>query len=68
MDIYGNVREYAADQDVFGNVFQYAATVIIISAYVAEMDVFTSHTQAVDTFLPGGLFGSSDGIIEMQVI
>lgn len=68
MDIYGNVREYAADQNVFGNVFQYAATVIIISAYVAEMDVFTSHTQAVDTFLPGGLFGSSDGIIEMQVI
>lgn len=68
MDIYGNVREYAADQDVFGNVFQYAATVIIISVYVAEMDVFTSHTQAVDTFLPGGLFGSSDGIIEMQVI
>ena len=68
MDIYGNVREYAANQDVFGNVFQYALNVIIVSVYVAEMDVFTSHTQAVDTFLPGGLFGSSDGIIEMQVI
>ena len=67
MNIYGNVREYAADQDVFGNVFE-TGTLILVSAYVAEMDVFTSHTQAVDTFLPGGLFGSSDGIIEMQVI
>lgn len=67
MNIYGNVREYAAGQDVFGVVFE-TGTLVLVSAYVAEMDVFTSHTQAVDTFLPGGVFGSSDGIIEMQVI
>jgi hypothetical protein len=67
MNVYGNVREYSSDLDVFGNVF-IAVDIIIVSVYVAEMDVFTSHTQAIDTFLPGGEFGSHDGILEMQVI
>ena len=66
MNVFGNVRSYATGQDVFGVVFD-TGTLVIVSVYVAEMDVFTSHTQAMSSFAPYGVFDSSDGIIEMQV-
>jgi hypothetical protein len=67
VNVYGNVRAYTPGEDVFGNVFGDPSLIIIVSVYVAEMDVFTSHTQAMSSFAPYGVFDSSDGIIEMQV-
>lgn len=66
MNVFGNVRSYAPGEDVFGNVFG-EPYIFIVSFYVAEMDVFTSHTQSLSTFVPYGVFDSHDGLIEMQV-